>query len=199
MNTVKFLIKKLSQLKPVHIILIAFFLTDIFCFAYSHQIHNKKNKVHYQETAVITAFSAPRQEKVDSIINFAKSYLGKPYKEASCGPDGFDCSGFIYYIFKKFNINLSRSSYTMAEEGEEVADTSLAQKGDLIFFQGTDLSDPKVGHVGLIISEKGEPISFIHSSSNKKNNGIIITGLNERSYRKRFVKIKRVLEPELMK
>jgi cell wall-associated NlpC family hydrolase len=137
-------------------------------------------------------FDGEDKDKRDSIVTFAKSLLGIPYRYAQSTPDGFDCSGFIYYVYSKFNVKISRSSYTIAEEGVDV-DSSDAQKGDLIFFRGTDIDDPKIGHIGIIISEKDEPIEFIHSSSSKKNNGVVITKLNSSHYKERYVKIKNVL------
>jgi cell wall-associated NlpC family hydrolase len=137
-------------------------------------------------------FGDADKNKRDSIVTFAKSLLGTPYAYAQSSPKGFDCSGFIYYVYSRFNVKISRSSYTIAEEGVEI-DSSKARKGDLIFFRGTDINDPKIGHIGIIITEKDEPIEFIHSSSNTKNNGVIITKLNSGHYRERFVKIKSVL------
>lgn len=129
----------------------------------------------------------------DSIVAFAKSLLGTPYQYASSSPQGFDCSGFINYVYAKFKIKLTRSSYTIAEEGVEI-DSSEATKGDLIIFRGTDVNDPVVGHIGIIITEKGAPIEFIHSSSGRKNNGVVITKLSDGNYHQRFIKIKRVLD-----
>jgi len=131
--------------------------------------------------------------KTDSLVKFAKSLLGTPYKYASSSTEGFDCSGFINYVYSKFNVKLTRSSYTIAEEGIEV-DSLEARKGDLIIFRGTDVHDPVVGHIGIIITEKGEPIEFIHSSSGKKHNGVVITKLSDGNYNERFIKIKRVLK-----
>ena len=132
--------------------------------------------------------------QIDSIIAYAKKLIGTPYKYSSINQqEGFDCSGFIYHVFKKFDVTLSRSSYTMVEEGTEV-DFSKARKGDLIFFRGTNVNDPKIGHVGMIISEKGESIQFIHSSSGKKHNGVVISALSDGNYKQRFVTIRRIVK-----
>jgi cell wall-associated NlpC family hydrolase len=128
----------------------------------------------------------------DSVITFAKTLLGTPYIYASSNPSGFDCSGFVYYVFKHFNVDVSRSSYTIGDKGIEI-DTTDARKGDIILFQGTDLTDPKIGHVGIIISEKGAPLEFIHASSSTKHNGVVMTRLNEGHYKKRFIKVIRVI------
>jgi cell wall-associated NlpC family hydrolase len=129
----------------------------------------------------------------DSLTNFARSLLGKPYCFGSTGPSGFDCSGFVYRVFSTFHMELPRSSYTMGERGTTI-DTSEAEKGDLIFFKGTDINNNDVGHVGIIISEKGQPIEFIHSSSNSKKSGVVISALNSGHYRKRFITVKRVID-----
>jgi cell wall-associated NlpC family hydrolase len=154
----------------------------------THNVNWQENQFTRSEKR---EFSDRDKNKRDSIVTFAKSLLGTPYLYAACTPDGFDCSGFIYYVYSKFNIKISRSSYTIAEEGFEI-DSSEARKADLIFFRGTDIDDPKIGHIGIIISEGDEPIEFIHSSSNTKNNGVIITKLDSGHYRERYVKIKRI-------
>ncbi len=127
----------------------------------------------------------------DSLVAFAKSLIGKKYCYGSCKPDpGFDCSGFVYYVFSKFGIELPRSSYLMVEKGKEVK-LENCQKGDLIFFTGTNSEVREVGHVGIVISEKGQPVEFIHSSSGKSNS-VVITAMSSPHYQKRFLKVKRI-------
>jgi hypothetical protein len=46
----------------------------------------------------------------DSIVNFGMELLGTPYVAAGSGKDGFDCSGFVYYVFQHFKIKVPRSS-----------------------------------------------------------------------------------------
>ena len=128
--------------------------------------------------------------KGDSIVDFAEKLMGVPYKYATSSPEGFDCSGFVYYVFSHFKIPIERSSYTMAEGGNEI-DSSNAHKGDLIFFRGTNLDDNSVGHVGIIISEEEAPLEFIHASSGKKKNGVVKTKLSDSNYIKRYIMIRR--------
>ncbi len=128
----------------------------------------------------------------DSLVAFAKSLKGEKYCYGSCKPGkGFDCSGFVYYVFSQFGITLPRSSPLMAEAGKEI-DLEDCEKGDLLFFTGTNSEDRTVGHVGIVVSEQGEPIEFIHSSSGKSNS-VVITALSTPHYKKRFLKVKRVL------
>lgn len=131
--------------------------------------------------------------KADSIVAFAKTLLGTPYKYGSCSPKAFDCSGFVYFVMKNNGVEVPRSSYEMGKCGKEI-DLKDCRKGDIILFRGTNAKNPRIGHAGLIISEKGQPVRFIHSSSNKKKWGVIISSYDESDYyAKRFVKIVRVL------
>jgi cell wall-associated NlpC family hydrolase len=60
--------------------------------------------------------------------------------------------------------------------------------GDLIFFKGSDISQKKVGHVGIVVSKKKEPIKFIHAGSK----GVAISQLNEPYFKSRFKIIRRI-------
>jgi cell wall-associated NlpC family hydrolase len=124
------------------------------------------------------------------LVDFAQTLLGIPYSYASIDPlKGFDCSGFITYVFNHFNITVPRSSIDFTNVGEEI-DLQSAKEGDLILFTGTLDSIRIVGHMG-IVTENVDTLKFIHSTSGKAN-GVTISMLNEH-YKKRFVKITRVL------
>lgn len=130
--------------------------------------------------------------KIDSIMVIAHKQLGTPYEYGSCEAGGFDCSGFIFYVFKSVGMELPRSSAAMAPVGKEVP-LEQARKGDLIFFTGTDPLDHSVGHAGIVINDAGQPVEFIHSSSDENNGGVKITNYAASNYDKRFLKVKRVL------
>ena len=124
------------------------------------------------------------------LLDEAYKHLGTPYKAAGKTPAGFDCSGFTYYVFRQFDIQLPRSSKGQINAGVEVP-IEEAQQGDLIIFTGTDHSTGLPGHVGIVVTNNAGDISFIHSSSSRKNNGIIVTEMND-YYRKRFLQVRRV-------
>jgi cell wall-associated NlpC family hydrolase len=127
------------------------------------------------------------------LVSFAQTLLGIPYRYASTDPaKGFDCSGFITYVFKHFNITVPRSSVDFTNVGKEV-NLQSAKEGDLILFTGTADSIRIVGHMG-IVTENVDTLKFIHSTSGKAN-GVVISELNEH-YRRRFVKIIRVLSEQ---
>ena len=124
------------------------------------------------------------------LVNFAQTLLGIPYKYASSDPMvGFDCSGFITYVFNHFNIEVPRSSVDFTNAGNEV-DIRTAKEGDLILFTGTVDSIRTVGHMG-IVTENVDELKFIHSTSGKAN-AVTVSTLTEH-YKRRFVKIIRVL------
>src|SRR5687768_13606220 len=80
--------------------------------------------------------------KMDSItsnlINFAQSLKGTPYRYGCSDPKkGFDCSGFVMYVFKHFQMTVPRSSIDFTKVGKEV-ELKEALPGDLILFTGTD-------------------------------------------------------------
>ena len=125
------------------------------------------------------------------IVAFAKTLIGTPYKFGCTAPaTGFDCSGFITYVFNHFNIDVPRSSVDFTNEGTPVS-LEKARPGDLILFTGTNSKIRIVGHIGLIVSNDDSGIHFIHSSSGKEN-AVMISGLNE-GYITRFVKIIRII------
>lgn len=131
-----------------------------------------------------------RNVSPQSVIAFAQTLKGVPYKYASSDPkQGFDCSGFITYVFNHFNIRVPRSSIDFANVGREVPPPD-ARPGDLILFTGTDSTVRIVGHMGIVVSPPGSDVSFIHSSSGKAY-GVTVNPLKG-YYETRFVKVVRV-------
>jgi cell wall-associated NlpC family hydrolase len=120
------------------------------------------------------------------IVNFAKTLLGTTYKYGCSNPsDGFDCSGFVYYVYGHFNIKVPRSSIDFLNDGIEVS-IQKARAGDLILFTGTDSNDRTIGHIG-IVTENTDSLRFIHASSGKVYS-VVITALNG-YYQTRFLKV----------
>jgi cell wall-associated NlpC family hydrolase len=123
------------------------------------------------------------------LVAFAKMQMGVPYLYGSTDPaKGFDCSGFITYVFNHFRIAVPRSSIDFTNVGTEVS-ASAAKEGDLILFTGTDSTERFVGHMGIVV-DNSDSLRFIHSSSGKAN-GVTITPLNS-YYQSRYVKTIRI-------
>ena len=122
----------------------------------------------------------------DQIMGFAKKLIGIPYRYATSNPNiGFDCSGFVSYVFKNFGFKVPRSSSEFVSTGTPVK-LENAKIGDVLIFTGSNPKVRSIGHVGIIYSINGDEIQFIHASSGKAN-GVTITPLNT-YYKSRFIK-----------
>ena len=137
---------------------------------------------------------SPETEIRENIVAFAMNYLGTPYKYASIDPEkGFDCSGFVHFVFKNFDINLPHSSKAFKSVGTKIKPEDF-KIGDILVFYGYR-NTTQIGHVGIICEANGMNSKFIHSSSGKVK-GVIISELNSAMYSKRFYKCVDVLEME---
>ncbi|MBI3134937.1 MAG: C40 family peptidase [Bacteroidetes bacterium] len=125
----------------------------------------------------------------DSIVTYAQNFIGTPYKWGGESKDGFDCSGFVLYVFKKFGVKLPHSSLAMGGLGK-TKERECAETGDIILFKGTQSST--IGHVGIVFENENGELIFIHSSSSK-GGGVKISKLSDGYYTQRFVKVVDVL------
>ncbi len=131
---------------------------------------------------VITKYASDfYNSTIDNIIAVGKTFLGIPYRWGGTSESGFDCSGFIKYIFEWFGVKLPRTSKEMANYGAYVSKTEL-QKGDLIFFTGRNSNSGVIGHIGIVVEVTSEAIKMMHSSSSQ---GVHIEDLNKSDYFKR--------------
>lgn len=129
---------------------------------------------------------------LDSLFETAKKYLGTKYVYGGSSEKGFDCSGFIYYVFKQYNIELSRSSSALSQIGIPVLINEL-QEGDLIFFKGRNANSKRVGHVSLVTCKTENSFEMIHAT----NRGVVVDLYDDMSYyKKRFLFARRFLKKE---
>ncbi|AYL97981.1 C40 family peptidase [Mucilaginibacter celer] len=128
------------------------------------------------------------------LVEFAQTLKGTRYCYGSTNPErGFDCSGFVNYVFTHFGISIPRSSSDFAPV--KGIDISEARFGDLILFTGTRSHNyHSAGHIGIVISQPGEPLVFIHSTSGAEN-GVTETAMND-LYQRRYIKTIRVFKDE---
>lgn len=120
------------------------------------------------------------------VIAYAKKYLGIRYHYAGVDPaKGFDCSGFVYFVFKNFNINLPRGSREFQYLGTALKPEEF-KVGDVLVFYGYR-DNTHIGHVGIICEANGMKSRFIHSSSGKAY-GVTISELASEVYTRRFYK-----------
>lgn len=136
-------------------------------------------------------FTKPLKIDRNEFVNYAKTFIGTPYKYGSTIPaNGLDCSGFIMVVFGHFNVKTPRVSKDFTNEGVDV-DIKNAKPGDIILFTGSDNSTGIVGHMGIITAAGIVP-TFISSTSGK-NVGVVESKLSG-YWKTHFVKVIRLLE-----
>jgi cell wall-associated NlpC family hydrolase len=134
--------------------------------------------------------AAPR-ELVDDLLDYAKTFIGVPYRLGASGPDLFDCSGFTSYVYREFGYNLSHNSVMQSKESRPVESFSDLRKGDLVFF-GARGSIRSIGHVGIVVDvdlDRGM-FRFIHAST---SNGVEIQRSTSPYFMMRYMGAGRIL------
>ncbi len=152
--------------------------------AQSQQLSHRK-----QGTVLEQLEQNSRNNIVDQVINYAYRFRGTPYRYGAMSPRAFDCSGFTSYVFKRFGIDLDRSSRGQIFDGVRVKQKDL-QPGDLVFFQGRS-GRGGVGHVGIVTKvNEDNTFHFIHSAC---SSGVTESKNTESYYSRRYVGACRVL------
>lgn len=116
---------------------------------------------------------------VDALIAEGKKHLGAPYVWGGTSPSGFDCSGFLHYVFGKVGVSIPRTVETIYDATTPV---STPQPGDLVF-HATSNSGPS--HAGIYIGDN----KFIHAGS---STGVTITDMNNPYWKARYLGAKKV-------
>ena len=156
--------------------------------SFKHMIAQSEDLINDSSAISSKVIDAIIEQKSDAIIKYAKQFMGVPYVWGGMSPSGFDCSGFINYVFRGFGFRLTRTSYGLAELGTTVTLKNL-QPGDLMFFKGRNLNSKVVGHVALVVDTTDGIIQFIHAA----RTGIRIDTFNNHSYYvPRYIKSKRL-------
>ena len=136
------------------------------------------------ETTSVNGNNASRGSisKGNDVVNYAYKFLGKPYVYGATGPNAFDCSGLTQYVYNKFGVGLSRTTYTQVGEGTKVKRSDL-RAGDLVFFN----TEGSISHVGIYIGD-GE---FIHAPRTGKP--VMVSSLSDGYYSEKYATARRIL------
>lgn len=136
------------------------------------------------------AGSKPYQLPVlaDSILERGMSLIGTRYRFGGSSEAGFDCSGFIGYLFREeAGMNLPRSTRDMINVKAPLVARNELEPGDLLFF-ATNGRRGRVSHAGIYLGDN----QFIHSSS-RRSGGVRIDNLGDSYWSKTFIEAKRAL------
>lgn len=159
-------------------LLLSLATTFVFCKT------ENKNLQPEVKTEITDTKTAGENDKREEVLSFAKKYMGTKYCYAGGSPEkGFDCSGFVNFVYKHFDIDLPRSSSGFAKIGKSLKPEDF-KVGDVLVFYG--YRDSKsVGHVGIVSEANGMKSKFIHASSGKEM-AVTISKLGSDMYTKRF-------------
>ncbi len=113
-------------------------------YVYGNYVSITPEEAAQQEAAA--ALSAGQQ-----VVEYAKNFIGVPYVYGGSTPQGFDCSGFVKYVYANFGISLPRTSYSQMNSGYAVSLADM-QPGDVLVFRGG-------GHVGIYVGDN----AYIHA------------------------------------
>lgn len=111
--------------------------------------------------------------KVQAVISEAKKYIGTPYKWGGITPSGFDCSGYVNYVFKKVGVSLPRTTSAIWSSTKSVGSP---KPGDFVFFKTVSNSP---SHIGIYLGGN----QFIHASSH----GVMISNITLSYWKTRFI------------
>ena len=130
----------------------------------------------------------------DQVVEYAKTFIGRPYKLGAAGPSAFDCSSYTSYVFKHFGYEIPAYSKTQFRLARHVDRYAELQKGDLVFF-GTRAGARDIGHVGILVEKDEETgsFTFIHASVTQ---GVVIQSSNHPYFQLRYVGARRVIPDE---
>ncbi|MDD5009452.1 MAG: C40 family peptidase [Syntrophorhabdaceae bacterium] len=147
----------------VRILVVFLLFSSLFCCA------PKKVRV-YESTSEIRG----------DIIQSSVAFMGKPYRSGAKGPDAFDCSGFVYYVFKQSSVVLPVTAEGLLGMGYQIPRDSV-QPGDLVFFKIN-----KGLHLGIMLNDR----EFIHAS---KSRGVTVDNVDSSYWRRNLVSFRTVL------
>jgi cell wall-associated NlpC family hydrolase len=112
------------------------------------------------------------------IVSTALKQVGAPYARGGSSPAGFDCSGFVMFVYRRVGVSLPHNAEKQYRVGSPVARDRL-QPGDIVFFD-------RLGHSGIYIGGG----RFVHAT--KPGDVVKVSGIDESWYRRRWVGARRV-------
>lgn len=124
-------------------------------------------------------------KKRSLLITLANKFLYTPYRWGGTGPGGFDCTGFVYFLYKSIGIPIPRTIESMYQKGSQVGKQNLSP-GDILYFVNTFRRG--LSHVGVYLGGN----KFIHASSHGR--GVRIDSIDSSYFIRRFFSAKQIIK-----
>lgn len=116
------------------------------------------------------------------VVSEAHGFMGVAYRPGGVRPDGFDCSGFVQYLYSRQGVSLPRTAHDQFGAGEQVAPRRLLP-GDLVFFR---ITGRRVSHVGVSLGDG----RFLHAPN--VGSHVRVDRLDAPYWSRRFAGVRRV-------
>lgn len=117
-----------------------------------------------------------------TLVNYAAKFLGTPYVYGGASPSGFDCSGFVYYVYKQFGYTLNRTAAGQNSNGIWISRENL-KAGDIVLFN----TSGGISHAGIYVGNN----TFIHAV--KPGTPVQYDSLTSSYYSSRYVSARRII------
>src|SRR5688572_29318401 len=144
----------------------AVFITLTACSNVKVALYDKDKRAEYAIESKKAFSNSPAGKELalkNSVIETAKKYVGTKYKYGSYDPkQGYDCSGLVYFVGKQHQMELTRSSTTLAAAAPHIS-WKKAESGDLVFF----VEGGRINHVAIIEKNNDDGLWVVHSTIKK--------------------------------
>jgi cell wall-associated NlpC family hydrolase len=154
-------------LRPIRLLILLFAIALALVLALVRPLQGSAAKRHGAPVVKFVPRPEPRRHRAARpqlpqtfgirVVSYARRFIGVPYAWGGSSPrTGFDCSGLVRFVYRRFGIRLPHSSWGDLAHGRRVSRRSL-QPGDLVFFYGA-------GHVGIYVG-RGRFIDAPHTGA----------------------------------
>jgi len=170
------------MLKKIIVLFIICSLISSISYASSIPFHEGDSDRNITGKQAVLQKQEHQTSKVIKITDTALKLVGVPYKWGGITNKGFDCSGFIWYVFDKNAVHLPRTADGQYQVGKSIGFSNL-QQGDLVFFT---TYEPGASHSGIYLG-KG---NFIHTSSRR---GVMVSNLTDSYWKTKYIGARRII------
>jgi cell wall-associated NlpC family hydrolase len=137
-----------------------------------------------QATSTPAAASAPSADPGAELADFAEQYVGSPYRWGGASPSGFDCTGFVMWVYSQFGVSLPHNEAGQLASGDRVSADDL-EPGDVLVFANTYRAG--LSHTGIYVGDG----QFVHAADER--HGVTVSALWDGYWGPRLVGATRTL------